>query len=39
VYTASHVNVARFILDEAVDLFKFKSKNTVDTLWLAQTEK
>ena len=29
--TASHVNVARFILDIAVDLFKLESKNTIDT--------
>jgi len=39
VYAASHVNVARFILHKAVDLFKFESKNIVDTLWLAETEK
>jgi hypothetical protein len=31
VYTASHVNVARFILDKAVDMFRLESKNTGDT--------
>jgi len=30
VYTASHVNAARFIMDEAVDLSKLESKNTID---------
>ena len=33
------VSVASFIFDKVVDLFKFESKNAVDTLWLAQTEK
>jgi len=38
VYTASYVNVARFILDKVVDPFKSES-NTVDTLQLTQTAK
>jgi hypothetical protein len=33
------MNVARYILDKAVNPFKFESKNTVGTLRLAQTEK
>ena len=31
VYTASHMNVAQFILDRAVDLFDLESRNTIDT--------
>jgi len=30
-YTASHVNVARFILDKVVDVFKQESKNKIYT--------